>query len=106
MGWLHTLNADLNGALDNLGYFAMPSTIIQEAATQMLLDKPFVTFYLEENQQRLARSYDALTGTCSQVPRSVLSPVLCLPPAAPCIILLACMGLQERCIQVKRGVDM
>ena len=62
VGWMHTLNAELRGALDNLAYFAMPSTIIQEACTQMLLDKAFVTSYLKENQRRLAQSYDALTG--------------------------------------------
>lgn len=62
VGWLHTLNADLIGAMDSLAYFAMPSTIIQEAATQMLLDKAFVKSYLKENQRRLARSYDALIG--------------------------------------------
>ena len=62
VGWLHTLNQDLTGAMDSLAYFCMPSTIIQEAAAQMLLDKPFVTAYLHENQRRLARSYDALTG--------------------------------------------
>ena len=65
VGWLHTLNQDLTGAMDSLAYFCMPSTIIQEAAAQMLLDKPFVTAYLHENQQRLARSYDALTGACA-----------------------------------------
>ena len=64
VGWMHTLNQDLTGAMDSLAYFCMPSTIIQEAATQMLLDKPFVTAYLKENQQRLARSYDALIGAC------------------------------------------
>ena len=62
VGWMHTLNAELRGAMDNLAYFAMPSTIIQEACTQMLLDKAFVTSYLKENQQRLAQSYDTLTG--------------------------------------------
>ncbi|CAK0764832.1 hypothetical protein CVIRNUC_003198 [Coccomyxa viridis] len=62
VGWLHTLNQDLTGAMDSLAYFCMPSTIIQEAAAQMLLDKPFVAAYLQENQQRLAHSYDALTG--------------------------------------------
>jgi len=62
VGWMHTLNAELRGAMDNLAYFAMPSTIIQEACTQMLLDKTFVTSYLKENQRRLAQSYDALTG--------------------------------------------
>ena len=65
VGWLHTLNQDLTGAMDSLAYFCMPSTIIQEAAAQMLLDKPFVTAYLHENQQRLARSYDDLTGACA-----------------------------------------
>ena len=65
VGWLHTLNQDLTGAMDSLAYFCMPSTIIQEAAAQMLLDKPFVAAYLQENQQRLARSYDALTGACA-----------------------------------------
>ena len=54
VGWMHTLNADLIGAMDSLAYFAMPSTIIQEAATQMLLDKAFVKSYLKENQRRLA----------------------------------------------------
>ena len=62
VGWMHTLNADLIGAMDSLAYFAMPSTIIQEAATQMLRDKAFVTSYLQENQRRLARSYNALIG--------------------------------------------
>lgn len=62
VGWMHTLNADLIGAMDSLAYFAMPSTIIQEAATQMLRDRAFVAFYLQENQRRLARSYDALIG--------------------------------------------
>ena len=65
VGWMHTLNGDLIAALDSLAYFAMPSTIIQEAATQMLTDKAFVTSYLAENQRRLARSYDALTGLSS-----------------------------------------
>ena len=62
VGWMHTLNTDLIGAFDSLAYFAMPSTIIQEAATQMLLDRAFVDSYLKENQRRLARSYDALIG--------------------------------------------
>ena len=69
VGWMHTLNADLIGAMDSLAYFAMPSTIIQEAATQMLLDRAFVKSYLKENQRRLARSYDALIGM-DMVPRT------------------------------------
>ena len=76
---MHTLNQDLTGAMDSLAYFCMPSTIIQEAATQMLLDKPFVTAYLKENQQRLARSYKALTGACAITTTAMLAElaVLC-----------------------------
>ena len=81
MGWLHTLNQDLTGAMDSLAYFCMPSTIIQEAAAQMLLDKPFVTAYLQENQRRLARSYDALTGAYASNTPAMLAElaVLCRP---------------------------
>ncbi|KAK9901665.1 hypothetical protein WJX75_007319 [Coccomyxa subellipsoidea] len=62
VGCLYTHNSAIIGALDNLGYFAMPSTLIQEAAHQMLQDQEFVTHYIAENLRRLDASYDALTA--------------------------------------------
>ena len=62
VGCLYTHNTAMMGALDNLGYFAMPSTLMQEAAHQMLQDEKFVTEYIAENLRRLEASYDALTG--------------------------------------------
>ncbi len=62
VGCLYTHNTELTGALDNLGYFAMPSTLMQEAAHQMLQDHDFVNHYIAENLRRLEASYDALTG--------------------------------------------
>ena len=62
IGCLHTLNEAVTGAFDTLGYFAMPSTLMQEAATQLLTDEPFVDEYIAENMRRLGGSYDALTG--------------------------------------------
>ena len=62
IGCLHTKNEALLGALDTLSYFALPSTLMQEAATQLLTDEPFVDEYIAENMRRLGRSYDALTG--------------------------------------------
>ena len=62
IGCLHSRNSEVNAALDNLGYFAMPSTLMQEAAQQLLSDEPFVDRYLAENARRLDASYTALTG--------------------------------------------
>lgn len=62
VGCLYTHNEAVNGALDNLGYFAMPSSLVQEAAHQMLCDQDFVESYIAENLRRLESSYDALTG--------------------------------------------
>lgn len=68
IGCLHTKNAGVNASLDNLGYFAMPSTLMQEAAAQLLADEPFVDRYLAENARRLDASYTALTGAAAFVP--------------------------------------
>jgi aspartate/methionine/tyrosine aminotransferase len=62
IGCLYTRNKALTGALDNLGYFAMPSTLTQEAIHQLLSEADFVRSYIEENARRLGASYDALTG--------------------------------------------
>ncbi|BDA42313.1 1-aminocyclopropane-1-carboxylate synthase [Coccomyxa sp. Obi] len=62
VGCLYTHNTAVIGALDNLGYFAMPSTLIQETAHQMLQDQDFVDLYIAENLRRLDASYSALTG--------------------------------------------
>lgn len=62
VGCLYTHNTAATGALDNLGYFAMPSTLIQETAHQMLQDHDFVDSYIAENLRRLDTSYSALTG--------------------------------------------
>lgn len=62
VGCLYTHNTAVTGALDNLGYFAMPSTLIQETANQMLEDQDFVDSYIAENLRRLDASYIALTG--------------------------------------------
>lgn len=73
VGCLYTHNSAITGALDNLGYFAMPSTLIQEAAHQMLQDQEFVTHYIAENLRRLNASYDALTGGWGPVIRILRS---------------------------------
>lgn len=62
VGCLYTHNTAVTGAIDNLGYFAMPSTLIQETAHQMLQDEKFVDSYIAENLRRLDASYTALTG--------------------------------------------
>lgn len=65
IGCLYSRNTALAGALENLGYFAIPSSMAQEAVSQMLGDLDFVLSYIRENTRRLEASYDALTGQFS-----------------------------------------
>mmetsp|Transcript_10576 Transcript_10576/g.19351 ORF Transcript_10576/g.19351 Transcript_10576/m.19351 type:complete len:463 (-) Transcript_10576:418-1806(-) len=60
VGVLHTRNAKLLQALDNLSYFCAVSNVSQHTITQMLNDKEWLDLFFNENRRRLKHAYTVL----------------------------------------------
>lgn len=62
MGCLHSRNAALNQAMDNLGFFCAASAPSQWALAELMEDRAWVAAFRAENARRLREAYEGLRG--------------------------------------------
>eukprot|EP00667_Euglena_gracilis_P009153 EG_transcript_9291 len=66
IGCLYSCNPAVLRALDNIGYFAIPSGPVQLQVADMLEDEEWIRMYVAENHRRLRAAYRGLTDALEQ----------------------------------------
>eukprot|EP00884_Botryococcus_braunii_P001068 jgi/Botrbrau1/10962/Bobra.0383s0016.1 len=67
VGCMYTKSPAVLGVLKNTGYFALVSSLTSRLVANMLADDNFVAEFLTQMRDRLAASYNALTGALREM---------------------------------------